>query len=58
MDVRKVSFKSRQAAISTLKSLEKVGILESKAVGRETLFINKRLLDLMSYDANDFMPFA
>lgn len=50
-------YKSRQAAISTLKSLEEIGVLESKTVGRETLFINKRLLDLMSYDTNDFEPF-
>ena len=51
-------FKSRQAAISTLKSLEDIGVLESKSAGRETLFINKRLLDLMSYDENDFLPFT
>lgn len=50
-------FKSRQAAISTLKNLVALNVLESKSVGRETLFINKRLLELMTYDINDFTPF-
>lgn len=50
-------YRSRQAASTNLKALEKLGILELKISGRETLFINKRLLDLMSYDSNDFLPF-
>ena len=51
-------YRSRQAAIASLKSLEELGVLESKVAGRETLFVNTRLLDLMSYDTNDFLPFA
>ena len=51
-------YRSRQAAIATLKSLEELGVLESKTAGRETLFINTRLLELMSYDTNEFLPFA
>ncbi|WP_027697371.1 Fic family protein [Vibrio litoralis] len=50
-------YRSRQAAIGALKSLEELGVLESKTAGRETLFINTRLLDLMSYDTNEFLPF-
>lgn len=50
-------YRSRQAAIATLKSLEELDVLASKTAGRETLFINKRLLELMSYDTNDFLPF-
>ncbi|CAH0530729.1 hypothetical protein CTH30272_03071 [Allocatenococcus thiocycli] len=49
---------SRQAAMTTLKKLEQIGILESKQVGRETLFINTRLLFLMTNDINDFEPFT
>lgn len=51
-------YRSRQAASTNLKLLESLGILESKVIGRETLFINTRLLDLMSYDSNDFLPFG
>ena len=50
-------FRSRQAAIASLKALEELGVLESKILGRETLFINTRLLELMSYDTNNFLPF-
>jgi Fic family protein len=50
-------YKSRQAAMTNLRVLENLGILESKASGKETLFINNKLLALMAYDSNDFEAF-
>ena len=47
-------YKSRQAAMTNLHRLVKLGILEIKKSGKETLFINQKLLDLMAYDSNDF----
>lgn len=38
----------RQTAAEYLKELEKVGILRSKKVGRENLYLNVRLYDLLS----------
>jgi Fic family protein len=37
----------RKAASRYLKELEKIGILESQKVGREVLYINKRLIDIL-----------
>lgn len=37
----------RKAASRYLKELEKVGVLESQKVGREVLFINKNLIDIL-----------
>ena len=37
----------RKAASRYLKELEKIGILESQKVGRETLYINKKLLEAL-----------
>ncbi|MCG8307185.1 MAG: Fic family protein [Cytophagales bacterium] len=37
----------RKAASRYLKELEKIGILESQKVGREVLYINKQLIDLL-----------
>jgi Fic family protein len=37
----------RKAASRYLKELEKIGVLESQKVGRETLYINKKLLEAL-----------
>ncbi|MDY6825142.1 MAG: hypothetical protein SWH68_15315 [Thermodesulfobacteriota bacterium] len=36
----------RQAASDYLKALEEIGILESKKVGKEVLFLNRPLFDI------------
>jgi len=38
----------RQAASEYLKALEQVGILESKKVGKEVLYLNRRLYDIFA----------
>ena len=38
----------RKAASRYLKELEKIGVLESQKVGRETLYINKKLIEILS----------
>ena len=37
----------RKAASRYLKELEKIDILESQKVGRETLYINKKLIEIL-----------
>jgi Fic family protein len=37
----------RKAASRYLKELEKIGILESQKVGREILYINKDLMEIL-----------
>jgi Fic family protein len=37
----------RKAASPYLKELEKIGVLESQKVGRETLYINKELIRIL-----------
>ncbi|MEQ6120517.1 Fic family protein [Reichenbachiella sp. MALMAid0571] len=37
----------RKAASRYLKQLEKIGVLESQKVGRETLYINKKLIEIL-----------
>ena len=37
----------RKAASRYLKELEKIGVLESQKVGRETLYINKELIEIL-----------
>jgi Fic family protein len=38
----------RQTAASYLKELERIGILEPQKVGRENLYLNKALYDLLA----------
>jgi predicted transcriptional regulator len=37
----------RKAASRYLKELEEIGVLESQKVGRETLYINKELIEIL-----------
>ena len=48
----------RQAASRYLKGLVSVGVLREQAVGREKLFLNSRLLRLLTEDTNEFEPFS
>jgi Fic family protein len=47
----------RNTASKHLKDLTAAGVLEYKKEGREALYINKRFLDLLTRDRNDFAPF-
>ena len=37
----------RKAASRYLKEMERIGILESQKVGRETIYINKELIEIL-----------
>ena len=47
----------RQTASVYLKELVRIGVLEEKRAGKELLFINPRLLQLLTHDANAVAPF-
>lgn len=47
----------RQAASRHLKALATIGVLREQAVGREKLFVNVRLLQLLTGATNTFAPF-
>jgi Fic family protein len=47
----------RQTASNYLKQLVEVGVLQEKIVGNEKLFLNLRLLDLMTSDSNERQPY-
>jgi len=44
----------RQTASRYLKEMAKVGVLRERAVGREKLFVNTRLMRMLTTEANDF----
>jgi len=47
----------RQAASRYLKALVDIGVLREHAVGREKLFANPKLMDLLTQDSNEFVPY-
>ena len=47
----------RNTAAKHLRDLAAAGVLEYKKEGREALYINKRFLDLLTRDSNNFTPF-
>ncbi|MCG6872932.1 MAG: Fic family protein [Gammaproteobacteria bacterium] len=47
----------RQAASRYLKSLTEDGVLKEKKVGREKLFVHKKLLALLVHDSNKLEPY-
>jgi Fic family protein len=47
----------RQTASKHLKELTATGVLRERKEGRENLYINIRLLDVLTTDNNDFAPF-
>ncbi len=48
---------ARQAAARYLKGLVSAGVLKEHSAGREKLFVNTRLLRLLTQDSNQFEPF-
>lgn len=48
----------RQTASIYLKELVRIGVLEEKPVGKERLFINPRLLNLLTNEMNETVPFS
>lgn len=48
----------RQTASTYLKQLAEIGVLEERQSGREKLFVNPRLMHLMTEDSNIFVPFG
>ncbi|MFP3976739.1 protein adenylyltransferase Fic [Marinobacter sp. KMM 10035] len=47
----------RQTASIYLKQLVEIGVLQEKSVGNEKLFLNPRLLHLMTSDNNTLLPY-
>ena len=47
----------RQTASVYLKQLAEIGVLEEQAVGREKLFVHRKLMRLMTHDSNDVVPY-
>ena len=41
----------RQTAMKYLKELEKIGVLKSKKIGRDRIYVNVKLYDLLRYDS-------
>jgi len=48
----------RQTASAYLKELVRIGVLEEKQAGKERLFINPRLLRLLTRETNQIDPYA
>ncbi len=48
----------RQTASTYLKQLVDIGVLEERQAGREKLFVNPRLMHLMTEDSNATKPFG
>jgi Fic family protein len=47
----------RQTASVYLKELARIGLLAEKPVGREKLFINPKLMQLLTREPNEFAPY-
>ena len=47
----------RQTGARYLKEMTTAGILREVSAGREKLFINPRLMQLLQNDGNEFLPF-
>jgi hypothetical protein len=48
----------RQAASRYLKELVAIGVLREVAVGKEKLFIHPKLMQLLSWDGNEFVEYG
>lgn len=56
-DVVEAGIVERQAAARYLKSLAEKSVLREQAFGREKLFVNVRLLAMLTGESNEFEPF-
>jgi len=57
-NVTEAGIAGRQAASRYLKQLARIGVLEEKTFGREKLFVNPRLMRLLTRETNTVEPFA
>lgn len=48
----------RQTASQYLKQLADIGVLTEVEAGREKLFVHSKLLQLLTRDGNEFMPYG
>jgi Fic family protein len=48
----------RQTAATYLRELARIGVLEEKQAGKERLFINPRLLHLLTRESNEIKPYT
>ena len=44
----------RQTASEYLKKLETIGVLKEEKAGRENLYVNIKLMDILSKNSNEF----
>lgn len=57
-NITQAGLAERHAASRYLKNLVGIGVLEEKVVGRERLFVNPKLLKLLTEEANDFDSYS
>jgi Fic family protein len=57
-NITQAGLAERHAASRYLKNLVSIGVLEEKTVGRERLFVNPKLLKLLTEEANDFESYS
>jgi Fic family protein len=43
----------RQTAMKYLKELERIGVLQSQKIGRDRIYVNVRLYELLKYDSSE-----
>jgi Fic family protein len=48
----------RQTASTYLKQLSDIGVLHEKRAGKEKLFVHPKLIQLLTQDGNDFIPYG
>ena len=48
----------RQAASRHLKALVTIGVLREQTLGREKLFVHRKLMTLLTHESNRFKPYA
>ena len=48
----------RQTASTYLKQLSDIGVLYEKQAGKEKLFVHPKLIQLLTQDSNDFIPYS
>lgn len=56
-NLEKAGIAKRQTASRYLQSLTELGILNEISVGRDKLFIHPKLMNLLSGDSNEFVPY-
>ena len=57
-NITQAGLAERHAASRHLKNLVGIGVLEEKIFGRERLFVNPKLVKMLTEESNDFGPYA